>query len=459
MRRLLALSLLSLFALAPLVGADTIYLKNGGRFEGKVLEEDAKEVVFKIRGVGPQTFRRADVLKIEKGVTVFDVYEEKRASVPEGDAEAWCALGRWCYEEGLRQEGRRAFGEAIKADTDHVGSRKALGYSNVRGKWLNRRQLRKYREKKRKELERVVGGLVLGPMVSDKEASVKFRPPKGWTRTDAAGGLATEFLGPELHGVRLLVGYETACPLDPENFQKDVLEELKGAHDDLRPVKEDAPASLGGKVVRELVCRFGSGESETERHDIFMKRPDDVLHVWYCCPAGDVDALKGLFSEVCGSFKDYEERVGSRPFAYKLPDDDWAKGIDEFEGPDLRGLGDVAEVIHHIHTGTFIFMSRQRVEGVSAAPLETIQRSAMDLLGKSLSGFKHEKDQRRKVGGQPALVCRFRGTDRDGTYIEGWLCVLKKGNHFYLILGGSDGSMNSRAFEKDFGKLLDSFKV
>jgi hypothetical protein len=95
-RFILALSLaaLTIVFLSPPGFGDTIYLKNGRKFEGKVVREDATTVWFKIKGLGEQPFRKADVVKIEKGETVFDQYEAKRKALAADDAEGFYQLGQ-----------------------------------------------------------------------------------------------------------------------------------------------------------------------------------------------------------------------------------------------------------------------------------------------------------------------------------------------------------------------------
>ncbi|MHC4473522.1 MAG: hypothetical protein ACYS99_21475, partial [Planctomycetota bacterium] len=124
----LSLALLLLLILgAPAIG-DTIYLKNGAKFEGKLVKETATEVIFKVKGMGTQTFKKKDVLKVEKGESAFDVYEKRRKAIKPDDSNGLFELGAWCEENALRKEARACYRAAMKADPDHAGAREKLGY-------------------------------------------------------------------------------------------------------------------------------------------------------------------------------------------------------------------------------------------------------------------------------------------------------------------------------------------
>ena len=49
--------------LAGIAAADTLHLKNGRAFDGRLVSETKKSVVFEIRGVGRQTFKKSEVEK------------------------------------------------------------------------------------------------------------------------------------------------------------------------------------------------------------------------------------------------------------------------------------------------------------------------------------------------------------------------------------------------------------
>jgi hypothetical protein len=464
--RKLSLALCLLLAGGAL--ADTIHLKNGGKFDGQIVSENDKVVVFKIRGLGPQTFKRSAIARIERGSSVFDEYEAKRDAIRKGDADAWFALAKWCMDCGLRQEARKAFRETTLCDPDHAAARRALGFSKIRDKWMTRLQVKRYRAARLKEIEKALGDMKLGPTVSDKESKVAFRPPKGWEKRMRSGGLAVEYEGPGLHGVTLCVGYETDAPDDAALYREAVTDEIRSRCGEIEIVKTGAPASLGGEMAKETVFRYRSGGEVAERHDVFLPREEDLLHVWYVCPAEDFDALRSLFSDVCATFKEPRQRKSRRPFTYKLPDDDWADGFGLPEGMEDTEFGmpempPGVAVIHNTVHPVLVWMMRQRAQGASGASLEAVRDTFFggfrEGAAASVTPLTGE-EYRREVAGQSALVTPFKGSGGDVSYFEGYFCTFTEGNHLFVVLCFSlEGQMGRQYLEKDFKKLLDSFSI
>jgi hypothetical protein len=61
----------------------------------------------------------------------------KRASSPEAqNAEGHYRLALWCAEQGLAPEARHHFRAVLTLDADHRAARRALGYEQVRGRWV-----------------------------------------------------------------------------------------------------------------------------------------------------------------------------------------------------------------------------------------------------------------------------------------------------------------------------------
>jgi len=462
--RILLLVVLVLL-LAGVAAADTLYLKNGRKFEGRVVRETEQVVIFEIRGVGSQPFNRKDIEKIEKGASVFDEYDRRKATAASDDADAQFALGQWCFENGLRKEARRAFRAAIKADPDHKDSRLALGYSRVDGRWMTRKEFKQHREKRKKELEKILGALALGDLVKDRECNVCFCPPKGWKKTDALGGLGISWVGPTLHGVSLRIGYEVAEPADLAIFKNSVVREIKADHGDVEIVAKDALTDLGGKVAKEYVVRYGGTGERAERHDIFFERKVDLVHVWYVCPLEDVTALAELFAKVRGSFKlTAEDSMGAGDLEYELPGDDWERGlgalgqVDGFASPDI---GADVEIVGHESHPTFILIGWTEAEGDAKKNLAEFREQ---LWKDSTEGFRffpaHDKEWKRKVAGEDTVVTPFTGSRGGQAALDGFMTVFVKGDRLYVVLAMNlFGSMGEKYLKADLNKLLDSLKI
>lgn len=467
MKRIAFAGLFLLFVFAAAAPGDTLYLKSGGKFEGQVVEENADSVVFRIKGLGAQTFKRSDIDRIEKGATVYDEYEARRNAMPKGDANARYELGIWCLEQGLRPEGLKAFRAAIELDGDHAGARRALGYTKVRDRWLDRVQLRRYREERRRELEAVLGRVGPGDVVWNDLAKIAVRPPRGWSGEEVSGGTGTEFTGPELHGVTLRLGYECANPLDVKVFKAGVEREIAQKIGEFRPVRADSPTSLGGLLAREDVRRYGPKEAEAERHDVYLEREDGLVHFWFVGPAEDMDALEGAYRDILASVT-FEDPKSAAPagklFAYDLPDTDWERGlVDGIDRLDVPELGSHVEVIHHsLHPALIMMSADDREADLDTSDPKALREAMLKGILENIPGMREVPGQsgNRKVAGQNAATVEVRGTTQEGLPVEMRFTVLAKGDKQFFVIGMNfGGSMDMRYFRKDYEKLLDSFRL
>ena len=67
----------------------------------------------------PRKIAKTDVVRVEKGKTTREIYEEKKAALKPGDAEAIYQLSLWCQEQKLGKEARQHLEDTIKVDPDH----------------------------------------------------------------------------------------------------------------------------------------------------------------------------------------------------------------------------------------------------------------------------------------------------------------------------------------------------
>ncbi len=126
-RTRLALTILIILSTPLMVVGDTLHLKNGATFEGKLVREEGDTVHFRVKGMGVQKFNRSQILKIVSGHSVDDEYDQRRAKLDPGDAEGLHQLGLWCKQQALRKEAEKCFRAALAADKNHPGTRRELG--------------------------------------------------------------------------------------------------------------------------------------------------------------------------------------------------------------------------------------------------------------------------------------------------------------------------------------------
>lgn len=117
--------------------ADTVFLRNGGRVEGKVTRKDGKLHIEQPDGV--VIVDESDVDYIEPHKTPIELYEDKLgeiAQLPDGQGDAFAKLGQWCAENRLKSQALSAYKKAVQIDPDNLQARTALGYAKYDGKWM-----------------------------------------------------------------------------------------------------------------------------------------------------------------------------------------------------------------------------------------------------------------------------------------------------------------------------------
>ncbi len=114
--------------------ADIVYLDDGRKFEGVVTDEgDHYKVVTKM---GPLTFGKDKVTRVEKVKSAEEVYKEKAGAVKEGDAEGHYELALWCREAKLTREMNIELEKTIAINPNHEAARSALNYVKIDGHWV-----------------------------------------------------------------------------------------------------------------------------------------------------------------------------------------------------------------------------------------------------------------------------------------------------------------------------------
>ena len=119
--------------------ADTVYLKSGGKVEGRVEVRGRHYLVKTDRGIEVR-IPLGDVRSVEISNSNRDTYKKKRAALVEGDVPGLVALAKWCETEGLKAEAVGAYKEILVSRPDHPGARKALGFVKFGDEWLTREE-------------------------------------------------------------------------------------------------------------------------------------------------------------------------------------------------------------------------------------------------------------------------------------------------------------------------------
>jgi len=114
MRRLV---ILLAFALVPLPAsaADTIVVhrKSGGTIEGEIAREDPGFLEIRTK-FGIIRVERSEILKVEKGHSLQTEFATRRKALAATNGPALLDLGRWAEKQGLWQEARATYLEALE---------------------------------------------------------------------------------------------------------------------------------------------------------------------------------------------------------------------------------------------------------------------------------------------------------------------------------------------------------
>ena len=121
---------------ASTVAADVIFLKGGGKIEGRVLERTESSVEVDI-GAGSITVPMTKVDRIEEGRSPLDDYDDRAALLGEKDYDGWLDLAQWASSEGMGTQARRAYEQVLSISPDDPEANRALGRVEVDGSWMS----------------------------------------------------------------------------------------------------------------------------------------------------------------------------------------------------------------------------------------------------------------------------------------------------------------------------------
>jgi hypothetical protein len=135
-RCVFAFLLLAALLISAAALADAVYLKEGGKLEGKIVSESETELKIATK-FGIQTVPKESVARTEQTPTVLEEYESRRKEIAQDDAEGHYQLALWCRENGLLSKYNLELRDAILTDPNHEGARVELGYVFYGGRWVH----------------------------------------------------------------------------------------------------------------------------------------------------------------------------------------------------------------------------------------------------------------------------------------------------------------------------------
>ena len=133
---LILLALAACVALpARMAWADIIQLKNGNKLEGVIVKETEDEIKLKTT-VGSITLKKDDIVKIERGLTALQQFENTVKTLKDDDTVAHYTLGVWCKEHSLTKQAREEFTKVVAADPENADAHRQLGHVLQGGTWM-----------------------------------------------------------------------------------------------------------------------------------------------------------------------------------------------------------------------------------------------------------------------------------------------------------------------------------
>jgi len=165
-----AVFLAALAALIRPLPADTVVMRDGRKYVGKITKEiGADWVQFTTRNGKRYTLKREDIARHVKGdqyvpssvspagledaggadSPLITEYKDRLNKIQDPDPKAHFELAEWCARTGLKKTAYKEYEKTLELDKDHAGARKALGYYKIETdgqiQWLEEDEYKLYR--------------------------------------------------------------------------------------------------------------------------------------------------------------------------------------------------------------------------------------------------------------------------------------------------------------------------
>jgi hypothetical protein len=313
-RFILTFCLLCLLALPA--AADVVELADGSFVEGSIAAEAKDFVAIVTPGRERKVIPRGKIKRVLKGSTLRDVYLEKLAATPEGDARAQLALGLWCGTYGMKGLSVLHLRRAVSLDPALGEARARLGHVEWEGTWyaseaemMRARGFLPFRGRwlSAEELEKAKEGF--------RESGGDWFTGEEWARIGEGKGVVLPAVGDGIE-VRTL-HYRLSTHLRPEKSLKfaDMAEQAWAAfraHFGFEP-----PGILEGKVFADLreFEDFAVGKGHVppgalHSHGFF---DDETSAVFFPYVDDDYTTVNILIHELCHQFEFLSVPAGGVP--------------------------------------------------------------------------------------------------------------------------------------------------
>ena len=125
-----------LITAASTTWADVVFLKSGGKVEGRVINRTESAVEVDV-GAGSISLSMEKVDRIEEGRSPLDEYDERRHLLDDDDYDGWLSLAQWASDKAMATQARQAYEKVLSINPDDPEANSALGRVEVDGRWMS----------------------------------------------------------------------------------------------------------------------------------------------------------------------------------------------------------------------------------------------------------------------------------------------------------------------------------
>ena len=131
------------------VRGDTVFMKDGTKRQGMILNETEEEVLLSVAAgemsveVSIPTLAIKSIVKAETAnERLLNDYRKRLTSMNDKSTQDWYQLGLWCERQPyLKHQAARAFQTALELDPNHKSVRLKLGYFQYKGAWMTEEEV------------------------------------------------------------------------------------------------------------------------------------------------------------------------------------------------------------------------------------------------------------------------------------------------------------------------------
>jgi hypothetical protein len=119
--------------------ADTVYLKGGGKVQGRLVKKTETEVEVDV-GAGTMKVSLANVDRIVEEASPLGEYARRAAALGPQDTAGWRELGRWANSQGLNTQARQAYEKVLALAPGDPEANQAVGNVQSGGSWVSQEE-------------------------------------------------------------------------------------------------------------------------------------------------------------------------------------------------------------------------------------------------------------------------------------------------------------------------------